>query len=308
MCIFTGRVDVQGTNIFVAHSNKGTRQVTIYENIVHIKKNGKKQKTTTSQAMILPVPLNSGEKVELIDLSLEPEFFTECENCFRSNTKQKRNRVSYKGVHLEVKQVGGYKCSIAENIDDILKINPDVFTLPEDIHELLSKHYSKGFAFVCCLFDSNILKTHPIGFVHSVIGKNQLFVPTRHEHGSELSVIGKNQLFVPTRHEHGSELSGDKKNTVKTVKYHQYYIHRKHDTLPNKGDVDTNDFATWDHVIYSVNSDVMQGGAKTSENPKRNIEDVISKIPVKGIDDGKKFHRLKINGTVENVDVILECF
>eukprot|EP01080_Neovahlkampfia_damariscottae_P011718 gene11718-5057_t len=291
MCIFTGRVDVQGTNIFVAHANKGTRQVTIYENIVHIKKSGIKQKTTTSQAMILPVPLNLGENVELIDLSLEPNFFTTCEQCFKDDQIKKgvKSRgVSSSSDYLEVKQVGGYKCSIAENIDDILKINPDVFTLPEDIHELLSKHYSKGFAFVCCLFDSNILKTHPIGFVHSVIGKNQ--------------------LFVPTRHEHGSELSGDKKKLVHSVAYHQYWIKGKHETLPNKGNVETNDYAIWDHVIYSVNSDVMQGGAGTPEVPKKHVKDVISKIPVKEIDEAKKFHRLKINGTVENVDVILDCY
>jgi hypothetical protein len=291
MCIFSGpvknftfkskKVTVSGTNIFVAHMNKGTRQFTAYENIVNVGKS----KITTSNAMILPVPLSKGESVELINLSKFPNFFAECENCFKKKTKsKKRKRESELTNYLEVKQIGGYQCSVAENLDDILKINPNVFVLPEDIHELLSSHYSKGFAFVVCLFSSDVLKTHPIAFTHSIIGEKQLFVPTRHEHG----------------------LNHSEKKTVNSVAFHQHGTHLK---LLDNGKVETSDYADWDHVIYSVNSNEVEGGTPEvdHESARNVVHQVIENIPVKGLDKPENFRKLRIQGIVENTDIVLNC-
>jgi hypothetical protein len=278
------KVTVSGTNIFVAHLNKGTRQFTAYENIVNIGK----EKITTSNAMILPFPLKQGESIELIDLSNYPTFFADCENCFKEQTKSNSRGISKSRStdnYLEVQQVGGYKCSVAESLDDILKINPNVFVLPKDIHELLSNHYSKGFGFVVCLFSSDVLKTHPIAFTHSTIGENQLYVPTKHEHGNH----------------------PEKKKLVASVAYHQHFIKGTHMKLPNQGRVEVTDYADWDHVIYSVNSKAIEGGAPEATFGKKKVDEVIKKIPVSGFDSPKHFRRLKINGTVENVDVVLNC-
>jgi hypothetical protein len=260
--------------------SKGTKQFTAYENIVNVGND----KITTSNAMILPLPLKQGESIELIDLSKYPTFFADCENCFKE-TKKSNSRGMSKGVsndYLEVKQIGGYKCSVAESLDDILKINPNVFVLPKDIHELLSNHYSKGFGFVVCLFNSDVLKTHPIAFTHSVIGENQLFVPTRHEHGNH----------------------SEKKKLVPSVAHFQHYLKGTTGDIDHGGDVVTTDYADWDHIIYSVNSKPLDGG--DPENGSNSVENVLKMIPVSDIAP-KDFRRLRINGTAENVDVLLNC-
>eukprot|EP01080_Neovahlkampfia_damariscottae_P004867 gene4867-8461_t len=267
MCIFSGEVAVSGTSILVAAAQNGTRQFTAYQNFVTAKEKN-------NNAMILPFPLVEGEKLDLIDLSKYKDLFKNCKNSFNDSTM--RSSGSRSSNFLEVQQVGGYKVSVANNIGEILKINPSVFTLPKDIHELLSKHYSKGFAFAICLFDSTVKDEHAIAFEHSIIGKNQLYVPTRHEHGD------KNQ----------------KKMSCKKLAFFQGEL-GKYD----EKEEEITDFAGWDHNIYSVNT--VNGGESTPKMPVFSPEKIFEKLP-KEIDAMKSFHRLEIHGNVANTDLIIK--
>lgn len=56
-----------------------------------------------------------------------------------------------------------YNSSVAKCLEDLRRIDRDVFSVSKDLDVILGKHYSKGFGFVICSFDST-QKAHPIGF------------------------------------------------------------------------------------------------------------------------------------------------
>ena len=47
--------------------------------------------------------------------------------------------------YLPVQKVGSYECSIARSLDDLIRINPNVFEVADNIRELLEKNYPQGF-------------------------------------------------------------------------------------------------------------------------------------------------------------------
>eukprot|EP00494_Astrolonche_serrata_P013546 UN13668 len=96
---------------------------------------------------------------------------------------------------LEVITVGSYKCSIAPSIEDIKRANKDVFTLPANIENLLKKHYEgKSFSFFICKLTKNG-EQHPLGYVHNLLRKDTLFVPTRHDHGDKKGAVFDHYIY-----------------------------------------------------------------------------------------------------------------
>jgi len=135
---------------------------------------------------------------------------------------------------LEVKTVGSYKVSVAKNIEDIERVNSDVFKLPENIEHLLRKLYEKDFGFVICKLDLNTAgtKAHPIGYTHPLLESNRIFVPTMHEHNNgeelpywdhEIFSLGTNDgVQVPF---FGKKCHLDFDRIPKNVKMPQIYSH-----------------------------------------------------------------------------------
>jgi len=184
MCIFSGKVDkVSDTKILVYETSDG-KQVTFYENSVE------PNKKVNSNAMILPCPYNGSDEIKLYNLEQYSNFFNDCSECFPKvlSADEDGGDLSFnRGASrsLEIVEVGGYKVSIAKNLDDVLKVDKSVFILPDNIAKILSKHYSKGFAFIICVFASKKIKSHPIAYEHSMLKNSELFVPTKHAHGGE---------------------------------------------------------------------------------------------------------------------------
>ncbi len=184
MCIFAGNIKhVSDTSILVVPMT-GQRQLTVYQNKVVTEKG-------RTNAMVLPVPNNTGREVTLIDLSTYRGIgvFSECEKFFPQSRKD--NGFGFGGAgfgasrgtetKLIVTRVGGYSCSIVPSIDDFNRLS-QLFTLPANIDTLLKETYGKGFSFVVCTFDDTVA-AHPIAFVHDRLPTGMLFIPTRHAHG-----------------------------------------------------------------------------------------------------------------------------
>jgi hypothetical protein len=72
--------------------------------------------------------------------------------------------------------------SVAENINDLRRIDETVFRVAPDVDSILAKHYGDGFGFLICLFQHE-LKAHPIAFIGNRMPSGEIYVPTRHEHG-----------------------------------------------------------------------------------------------------------------------------
>lgn len=167
MCIMASPVEsVSGTKIFVGHDGK--RQATVYSMAVELAGEG--------NAMILPVPVSSGQDIDLVDLSGTPEFFTPLVDMFTVRSRA----ISFGDDFLEVHRVGNYDVSIVATVSDVKRLNPNVFEVSSDTERTLREHYP-GFAFLVAQL-CNSGEFHPLAYIHPLM-EGRLFVPTRHEHG-----------------------------------------------------------------------------------------------------------------------------
>lgn len=216
MCILAQPVrTVSNTRIFVG--SNGTRQLTVYEMYVKLadihtrtaakmfnkpieevtKAERDAAKTANfgalysggpveaGNAMILPAPAASPSDIELIDMSEHPKFFDDLDLAFRRRSRS-LSKSAPAGGHLEVHKVGNYDVSIADTLDDLDRLNPEVFTLSDDAKQALGPNYSrlngpKHVFIVAVLRESG--KFHPLAYTHPIAADGKLFVPTRHEHG-----------------------------------------------------------------------------------------------------------------------------
>lgn len=148
----------------------------------------KDQAANAQNAMILPAPLkDESSDIQLIDLSKPGAFnFNDCEKCFPQPYQERSEKKSRQrhAPKLAVVSVGAYNVSVAKNLADLHRIDESVFKVADNIAELLSTHYGKGFGFVICAFDpSKEIAAHPMGYVCDFEADGRIFVPCRHEHG-----------------------------------------------------------------------------------------------------------------------------
>lgn len=149
----------------------------------------REQAEKETNAMILPAPLKDESRdIQLVDLSKPGSFsFDNCEKCFpQPPPRELRSRKAKekRSGKLEVVAVGAYNVSVAKSIEDLHRIDENVFKVADNIAELLSTHYGKGFGFVICAFDpEKEIAAHPMGYVCDYEADGSIFVPCRHEHG-----------------------------------------------------------------------------------------------------------------------------
>lgn len=173
MCIMASPVEsVSNTKIFVGHDNNG-RQATVYSMAVGLVDRGK------GNAMILPVPiLSAQDRIDLVDLSGNPDFFEPLVDLF---TVRSRSISFGADAPLDVVRVGSYDVSIVPTVDDVKRLNHDVFEVSADTEFTLRKNYPNGYVFLVAQLHTSG-EFHPIAYIHPLVG-GHLFVPTRHEHG-----------------------------------------------------------------------------------------------------------------------------
>lgn len=175
MCIVVPQAkNVSNTQIYVA-GLANNQQLTVYSNNVTIDK---------PAAMILPFP-NYTNKIELIDLSDYKNIFEDLSMYFpilKSNSFTLNSFSQSKTRSLEVFTSGSYLVSIAKTIDDLKRVNTDVFKIEGDIHKLFMNNYNTHYGFmICMLKDSS--QFHPLAYIHDRFDTKKLFIPTLHYHG-----------------------------------------------------------------------------------------------------------------------------
>jgi hypothetical protein len=177
MCVISGEIKrVSDTNILCGLSDDKQRQIIIYSNQV--------DNITKNNAMILPVPLPN--TLQFHNLINYKELFSDCKNCFYDpNTSFSYGNLpknKLKSNKLEVFNVGSYKVSIAQTIDDLERVDTSVFELSNNLSEFMKNSYNEPyFGFIICKLNVGSEKYHPFGYSHDVFN-NELFVPTKHFH------------------------------------------------------------------------------------------------------------------------------
>jgi hypothetical protein len=138
MCCFSSSfveiVSVSGTLIFVCPLH-GESQFTIYQTFVETKASAEPVEGLPLPAMVLPFP-NGAAGLELVDLSQHDNFFSSLSQCFPykqtiSYTSSTSSSSSSSSGRLAVEEVGGYRCSVARNLQDLQRVDLEVFSLPD---------------------------------------------------------------------------------------------------------------------------------------------------------------------------------
>ena len=177
MCIIQGRkTHVENTNIFVAPLPEG-KQLTVYSNKVTLEED-----KSNNNAMILP----SDENVRFIDLTSCKHIFKYLKISFKEQLKKGKKGSARSATNdtLEVIEVGSYRVSVVNSLDDFKYVSEEVFTLDPDVASYLKNFYSNGYSFLVCNLKPNA-KYHPFAYVHNTLSGGNLFIPTRHFHLDE---------------------------------------------------------------------------------------------------------------------------
>lgn len=183
MCIMAAPVrSVSDTRIFVGTEPRKLLQLTVYQMAVQLASHVGK-----GNAMILPVPVGTfgAGTIQLVDLSAIPDFFESYVEAFVERSRSFGTKGLSRGLDddLEVLRVGNYDVSVVPTVDDVKRLNRNVFEVSPDTEAVLRTEYSVGFAFlVAQLRESG--KFHPLAYLSPVVG-DKMFVPTRHAHGPE---------------------------------------------------------------------------------------------------------------------------
>jgi hypothetical protein len=177
MCIISQPVkEVESTKILVAIGSDQSRQMIVYSNRV--------DNEISTNAMILPVP--NPKTIKFHDLSKHKDIFKDLDSVFKSFITM--NSLSYssdsfaRNQTLKVFDVGSYQVSLAYSVNDILKVNQDVFQLSPGCYDLLKSSYTANFGFIICKLKQGDSTYHPLGYSHQIINKTNIFIPTKHYH------------------------------------------------------------------------------------------------------------------------------
>lgn len=194
MCIISKAVkDVSQTNILVAVDKKGKRQMIVYSNKV--------DNQSKNNAMILPVP--NPHTLVFHNLKEYPTIFEDCQKMIRRNigrssdfdSKCKQTVINSRDT-LKVFSVGSYEVSVAMSLDDLKRVDTNVFESTLGCETFLKNEYSDPiFGFIICKLNDNENKTyHPFGYSHN-IHEDKIFIPTKHYH-SHNGLTSEMQKYV----------------------------------------------------------------------------------------------------------------
>jgi len=302
MCIISGEIkSVLDTNILCGLSDDKQRQIIVYSNLVN--------NITKNNAMILPVPLVNTLKFH--NLKDYKELFTDCKKCFyNSKTSESYSNLSINSFSsnskskLEVFNVGSYKVSVAQTIDDLERVDTSVFELSNNLSNFMKNSYSEPyFGFIICKLNLGSEKYHPFGYSHAIFN-NILFVPTKHFHVHN-TFESINEYSLPSNDYENFDQSFEKLNINhnKTF-YRSSYNENK---LNNSNIADD-----WSHDIYFYNVYPLQNTEITTmnnSNERWNGKTFnLNKIDFPFSKDCKNFEKIEIDGVHRNIDLIIPIY
>lgn len=290
MCMISKEVEtVNDTKIFCGLNTNKTKQFTVYANKVN--------NVSDNNAMVLPVPFP--ESVTFHDLSNYKKFFDDCDDCFylpqpkslgfrgvMSNSYSMND--SFKSKTLEVFNVGSYKVSLAKSLQDLRRVNVNVFDLSSGLEEILKQNYANShFGFIICKLVRGNESYHPFAYSHKIFNA-KVFIPTKHYH-DESNVFSNNN-------NQGIGLFADAYGWT--------------NNRGNKRSYDNSMADDWGHDIYLYNVDINSNQEAKRMNTSKYLWDRENKIKFGKLDfdldrNCNDFQKVQINGSNPNIDLIL---
>lgn len=287
MCIITGAVrSVKQTLLFVApslsfyDSNQEPRQLTVYQNTVD---------TMQENLMILPVPYPDTVRFER-DVMQYATLFEDLHSSLQhppitlsAPATRSLSTRSSPATPLPVFDVGSYRVSVVPSVVELDRLNRGVFSLSEDLKELLHREYAarppliaSPFGFLCCKLRAGAQTYEPLAYSHRRLHVNRLFVPTMHYHAHH----GERELY-------GYSYFGE-----------EFPTHIMHDADPH-----------WDHKVYSIGTVREQAHLSDSMPKGKNVLNTKALPPDYQFPSTAPVHIWEKQGKWKNIDLEfpLEC-
>lgn len=190
MCIILGQVhSVTQTKLFVLPNKDKSRQMTFYSNAVS---------TPKENMMILPVPGGAAGDGETSTIELHSikykTMFHDLKRSVRSIYEERAPNyltrsfsasASISRDTLEIIAHGSYLVSIAPTIEDLLRLDTNVFHLTPELFTFFANNYSREFSYLCCVLKKGSEAYEPLCYSHPLHSSGKLFVPTLHYHVHE---------------------------------------------------------------------------------------------------------------------------
>jgi hypothetical protein len=170
----------------------GLRQTTVYGNRVTLYDGA-------PTAMLLPVPVSAANAgtaecgIQVYDMTGAGPLFETLDKLFPSafsNEYTDAHTMSFSrsqsaAAPLAVRRSGSYRYTIVPSLADFGRLQHEVFGLnpSSPLAAMFAKYYSVGFAFLVCIIDASAAFA-PIAYQHDKHTSGNVFVPTRHYHGS----------------------------------------------------------------------------------------------------------------------------
>lgn len=289
MCLISRKVEnVNNTKIFCGVDKNQSKQITVYANTVN--------NVSDNNAMVLPVPFP--ETVKFHDLSNYKNFFNDCADCFYLPKTKGVSRAlmlngnsdtySFNMDSLKVIDVGSYKVSLAESLNDLHRVNKNVFDLSEGLADILKKNYSNSnFGFIICKLAKGNESYHPFAYSHNIFN-SKIFIPTKHYHDDSNNQNEYQGMFADA----------------------YSWANKSNDFMKKTNDDSYAD--DWGHDIYLYNIDINSNQEVKKMNKSRYLWEGSNKIQFSklGFALDKKlynFKKVQINGSNPNIDLILHA-
>ena len=153
-----------------------------------------------SNAMILPVP---GENIQISTMDSTVDFMTPIMNkwkqAFHNQRPMKLSRgMKSKGkssddddcaAHLEVKYAGSWTYCVAASVRDLIRFDPQVFTLSQAAQKFIETKYPSNHSFIILKFNTSGV-FHPFTYWYPLLQPTSIFIPTMHFHTGEDNETG----------------------------------------------------------------------------------------------------------------------
>lgn len=277
MCMISKEIRaVAATKLFCGVNSDRSRQFTVYANTV--------DNSSRNNAMVLPVPFP--QTVKFHNLENYANFFSDCDKCFAKTQTWGEKSLSSNSFSatrsmpkLQVHNVGSYKVSIANSLNDLYRVDESVFDLSQGLQQMLEKYYSNPvFGFIICKLKEGNESYHPFAYSHQITNK-RVFIPTRHYHAENNTNI--NDFYNNFNTSFGMNIS---------------------------------DIADdWDHDIYLYNIDLKSNKTVFDMNECddmwiRKININLNKLNFPLDTTCKMFNKMEINGKHKNMDIVLEAY
>lgn len=317
MCLISEEViKVSNTKIFCAPNDTKTKQITIYSNFI--------DNSTLNNAMVLPVPFP--ESLQFHDLTDYVDIFDQCEKCFHNNVSRSfnsRGATTMNNNVLNVFNVGSYKVSVAQNLNQIVNVDPKVFSLSSGLKKVLEKYYYQPYwGFIICKLSKGNEKYHPFGYSHNIID-NKVYIPTRHFHKEVSQSSNEWEFRMPvsqsnsewTRNQTNSKISVD--NINNSLMFNSEFSNLMstkpiHTSIKNNLSGSNNMTDDWSHDIYlyNLNPILAPNLLNMSDSSYRwNGKFNISKEKLHfTLDNCLLFEKIKISGSHDNIDIVIPLF